>query len=143
MRNISFALTTAQFLDGSKSVTSRRGWMYAKAGQVVMGVERGQGLKKGEKVRKLGPIRFVNVRRELLCEMTDRPGYGRSECQKEGFPHLTPAEFIEMFTAHNGGNADSGVSRIEFEHLCVNECGYPVARPGLCGECSCEDDCDL
>lgn len=26
------------------------------------------------------------------------------------------------------------------EHRCV-ECNYPVAEPGLCGECACEDDC--
>lgn len=26
-------------------------------------------------------------------------------------------------------------------HRCMS-CQYPVASPGLCGECSCEDDCE-
>lgn len=25
-------------------------------------------------------------------------------------------------------------------HLCAGGCGHPVASPGLCGECACEDD---
>lgn len=50
MRNISFALTTPQFKSRSKDVTRRIGWWFLKPGDVVMGVEKGMGLKKGEKV---------------------------------------------------------------------------------------------
>ena len=34
-RNISFALTTPQFLDGSKDVTRRNGWLMLKTGDIL------------------------------------------------------------------------------------------------------------
>jgi hypothetical protein len=49
-RNISFALTTAQFLDGSKDVTRRIGWKNLNAGDVLCAVKKGMGLKPGEKI---------------------------------------------------------------------------------------------
>src|SRR5882672_6000358 len=66
VRQISFALTTAQFRNRSKSVTRRHGWRDLEPEDELMGVERGQGLKKGEKVVKLGAIRVDDVRMEKL-----------------------------------------------------------------------------
>ena len=63
-RNISFALTTDQFRARTKTVTRRLGWETLKAGDILMGCERCQGLKKGEKIKQLGPIRVVGVSRE-------------------------------------------------------------------------------
>lgn len=67
MRHMSFALTTEQVRARTKTVTRRVRWLFAKPGDIVQPVVKGQGLKKGETVEKIGaPIRFVSVRREPL-----------------------------------------------------------------------------
>ena len=65
-RHMSFSMTTAQFRARTKTVTRRFGWWFLKPGDLVMGVEKSQGLKKGEKVVRLGLIRIVSVRTEPL-----------------------------------------------------------------------------
>lgn len=112
MRLMSFALTTEQIRTQTKTVTRRLGWRKAKAGDVVQPVVKGQGLKKGETVERIGyPIRFVSVTRVRLCDISTVDVY------REGFPNLTQRQFIEMFKAHNGGLRDQEVTRIEFEYL--------------------------
>ena len=111
MRNMSFALTTEQFRDGSKTVTRRLGWRFLKPGDVVMGCRKCQGLKPGEKLERLGPIRIVSVREEELWRMEE------DDCAKEGFPHLRAKEFVTMFMDHMGCKSDRVVTRIEFEHI--------------------------
>jgi len=122
MRNISFMLTTDQVRRRTKTVTRRMGWRRLKAGEVLSGVEKGMGLKAGEKVSKLCTIRVVDVRTEPLRKMTDDTNYGFSECEKEGFgDHLTlqwPSEFVQFFcSSHKGCTPESEVTRIEFEYL--------------------------
>lgn len=118
MRNISFALTTAQFLDGSKTVTRRLGWKALKVGDVLCAVEKSQGLKKGDHVKVIGAIRVTGVRREPLRYLISTPEYGRIETVREGFPTMRPAEFIAMFLAtHKGCTPDTEIARIEFERL--------------------------
>lgn len=121
MRNMSFALTTQQVRNRQKTVTRRLGWKDLQPGTLLQPVVKGMGLKKGEKVEKIGrPIRVVNARREPLSAMTDDPDYGRQECEREGFPDLTPEQFVTMFRGHNGSavNAVKGiVTRIEFEYV--------------------------
>lgn len=121
-RNISFMLTTSQFLDGSKDVTRRNGWAFLKAGDVLCGVEKSQGLGKGGKVNRLGMIRVKDVRREPLRAMTDDLDYGFSETTREGFPEPHPkhfpSEFVDMFCrSHKGVTPDTVITRIEFEHI--------------------------
>ena len=113
-RNMSFFYTTPQIRARTKTVTRRLGWRFLKAGDHVMVVEKGQGLKKGEKVKRLGPVRIVSVRREPLGFIGKE---GRAGREKEGFPGMTPADFIEMFCDHNGGDGAQTVTRIEFEYL--------------------------
>ncbi len=119
MRNISFALTTAQYLAGIKTVTRRIGWHSLKAGDVLCVVEKGQGLKRGEQVKRLGRIAVVDVRREPLRRMIDEPGYGARECALEGFPpphaKSDPAAFVAFFCAsHRRCTPATIVTRIEF-----------------------------
>ena len=122
MRNISFMFTQPQIRARTKTVTRRLGWATLKAGDLLRGVEKGRGLKAGEKVRTLAIIRVVNVRPEPLSLMTADLDYGRIECEKEGFaghPALSrPGPFVEYFCgSHRACTPDTIVTRIEFEYV--------------------------
>lgn len=118
-RNISFALTTDQIKNKTKTVTRRKGWSFLKAGDTLNACVKCMGLKPGEKIERLGQVRVVDVRREPLSDLiADMSGnYGRVECRREGFPGMTGPEFVDMFCKHMGGQPDQIVSRIEFEYI--------------------------
>lgn len=117
-RNISFSMTTPQFLDGTKDVTRRMGWEKLKAGDTLRAVKKCMGLKKGEKMEPIGMIRVISVRQELLEKMTRDPKYGLDECRREGFPGMVPSEFIEFFCrGHTGAFPLRTITRIEFEKI--------------------------
>jgi len=111
MRNMSFFYTKRQFLDGTKDVTRRLGWKFLRRGDLFMGVEKSQGLGKGGKINRLGVCRAVVVNRERLCDIT------KVEVEREGFPGMSPTEFVEMFCRHMKCSGDAKVTRIEFERL--------------------------
>lgn len=96
---MSFQLTTAQILDRSKTVTRRLGWTFLKPGDLIQAIEKGQGLKKGETVNRLAVLRVEHVSRERLDRMEAEAIYGQNECRAEGFPNLSPMEFVAMFCA--------------------------------------------
>jgi hypothetical protein len=122
MRNMSFALTTAQVLEGTKDVTRRLGWTFLKPGDLVRPVRKCMGLKPGEKLDVLrDPIRIVSVTREPLRRMQDDLDYGFIECTREGFGghpiYHWPSSFVAMFCAsHKGCTPDTVVTRIEFAY---------------------------
>lgn len=122
MRNISFMLTTQQIRDRQKTVTRRLGWRKLKAGDLLCGVEKGMGLKAGEKIVRLAVVRVVSVRVEPLRRITDDLDYGLAECEREGFSaHPTlrwPSSFVEFFCGtHRGCTPETEVTRIEFEYV--------------------------
>lgn len=107
---MSFSMTTPQILTRKKDVTRRLGWWFLEHGTVVQAIEKGQGLKKGEKVNRLCRIRILSTRVERLGDMAD------SECAREGFPEMRAADFIDMFCKHNKCTPAVKVNRIEFEY---------------------------
>ncbi len=112
MRNISFALTTEQFLDGSKTVTRRIGWTFLKVGDLLCAVRKCQGLKAGDKLDRLGVIRVTGVRRERLSAIT------AADVAKEGFFGKSPTWFAEFFCGtHVNCDWNSTVTRIAFERV--------------------------
>lgn len=112
MRNMSFMLTTPQMREETKDVTRRLGWWDLKAGDVVMAVEKGMGLKKGEKVKKIYPIQIISAYPEPLHYIT------AAEVVREGFPHFSIRDFITMFMkSHKGCKPETMVNRIEFRRL--------------------------
>ena len=118
MRNMSFALTTAQLMAGTKTVTRRIGWRHLKPGDRVMAVQKSQGLKKGEKIKPLCIIRVVSVRREPLSAIRDSgDGYADTEMAAEGFAEWFPESFVCMFCAANRCAPDTEITRIEFEKV--------------------------
>jgi hypothetical protein len=118
MRNMSFALTTPQVLDQSKDVTRRLGWEFLKVGDLFQPCKKCMGLGSGGKIERLGgPVLTIDKVREPLSEMVRRPAYGEYECSREGFGHLTPAQFVEMFCdTHRGCTPASVVTRIHFSY---------------------------
>lgn len=110
MRNISFSMTTPQYKDGSKDITRRVGWWNLKPGDRLRAVEKAMGLKKGEKIKPLGVIEVISVRRERLDEIT------QDDCRREGFPDWTPAQFVAFFCRGKSGlSGATEVNRIEFK----------------------------
>ena len=82
-----------------------------KAGELVNGVEKAMGLRKGEKIVMLGQHRIVSTRAEPLNAITVE------DCRREGFPELTPAQFVDMFCRHNRCTPETVINRIEFQYV--------------------------
>jgi hypothetical protein len=111
-RNISFSMTEPQFLDGSKDVTRRMGWLRLQPGDLLNACRKCMGLKPGEKIVRLGTVIVLSARRERLDAITP------DDVRREGFPNMTPAEFVAFFCkGHAGCKPDSIVTRIEFRRV--------------------------
>lgn len=110
-RNMSFALTTKQILDRTKTVTRRIAWKHLRAGQYVNAVVKSMGLKKGEKMQKLARLKIVSVTIEPIWKCTDE------EAAREGFPGMSGSDFVKMFCRHIGCTPGQEVTRIEFEYV--------------------------
>lgn len=115
MRQMSFSLTTAQMRDRSKTVTRRLGWAKLQPGTTLMAIERGMGLKKGERVVPIHPIRVLDVRREPLDALLGWV-YGPAELVLEGFPGMDPCAFLAL-PSFARLSPSTLVTRIHFEHL--------------------------
>lgn len=116
-RNISFMLTTEQIKARTKTVTRRLGWKFLKVGEILNAVEKCQGLKKGEKIKRLCQIQVVSVRREPLNAITAddviAEGFGQTPGVM-GFPSC----FVSMFCSyHPKCFKTTEVTRIEFEYI--------------------------
>ncbi len=113
MRRMSFALTKRQYLDHTKTVTRRMGWLFLVDCKPkvhrVMGVEKAQGLKKGEKQITLGPSAILSARREHVYDVTP------ADVIAEGFPDMTMFEFVEFFCAANRCKPSEWITRIAFQ----------------------------
>lgn len=111
MRNISFTKTAEQIKNRTKTVTRRTGWWNLRPGEHLCAIEKGQGLKKGEHIKKICVIEVINVRWEFLYDID------KSECIKEGFPNMEPNDFVRMFCRMNRTEPDDIVNRIEFRYV--------------------------
>ena len=102
-----------------KTVTRRTGWTFLKAGTLLQPVLKSQGLKKGERVEKIGgPIRVVSVTGEWMSDFENRPD-AKAEVVREGFMQMSPLEFYAFFRSTHGDPSldDLRVTRIEFEYV--------------------------
>jgi hypothetical protein len=109
--NMSFSITTPQMYARIKTHTIRLGWDKLKPGMIVCAIEKGQGLKKGEHVVRIGDIKILSTTWKPLNSIT------QEIVVREGFPDWTPAQFIEMFVTHNHCEPDTLVNFISFEPL--------------------------
>lgn len=107
---MSFALTTQQIINETKTVTRRLGWWFLNRLDMIQAVEKCQGLKKGEKVKRLKTLIILSTYPERLNTIT------AEEVEKEGFKGKSPEWFIEMFCKHNNCLPDTVVNVIRFEY---------------------------
>lgn len=110
-RNMSFSATIEQMRSRTKTVTRRQGWMHLKPGDVLCAVEKGMGLKKGERVKRIGLIRVSDVRREPVGAVT------LGDVTLEGFPDWSREQFVDLYCKLNRVTESDLCTRIEFEHI--------------------------
>ncbi|HUX79060.1 MAG TPA: ASCH domain-containing protein [Alphaproteobacteria bacterium] len=120
MRNMSFMLTKERIKKQQKTVTRRFGWWFLKPGDLIQPVEKCMGLKKGQKVVRIGcPIEIVSCRSEFDCaehEGIYPYGVAKEECALEGFPELSPDQFVgllRVLSVHKG----QVCNRIQFKYV--------------------------
>lgn len=110
-RNMSFSLTTDQFIEETKNVTRRLGWGNLLPGELFNGVRKGMGLRKGEKVEKLHLCRCVSNTPERVDFIS------QADVAREGFPNMSRQGFVEMFCRHNKCQPAKIINRIEYAFL--------------------------
>ena len=117
-RLMSVALTEQAVVERRKTVTRRAGWWIDKRGRrlLVPGdritlCRKVMGRKKGEPLVRLCDVEVVDVRRELLQDITD------DDVAREGFPDWNWQQFLEFFCDHMGGTGLQPVTRIEWRYL--------------------------
>jgi len=111
MRHMSFFATQQQMRDKTKTETSREGWHNLRVGDVLWAIEKGQGLKKGEHVKRIGKIRVTAHGWAPLNTIT------QDAVIREGFPHWTPEQFVEFYCQSRKVTPDHIRHWIRFEHL--------------------------
>jgi len=147
----------------TKTVTRRAvdTWTDLEAGDRLTLIEKGQGLKKGERQVALAEVEIVSNKIQPLTMVTT------AECVAEGFPHMTPLEFAVFWAQSHGYGSyillegqsplvqvkDSHVGvfvryrgrkwvnpfgihtrRIEWRYLDCYRCGAP-SEAGCCAPC--------
>lgn len=111
-RLMAVSLTEAQVRDRTKTVTRRVGWRILRAGDQLILCRKVMGRRRGEPLERIVNVEVVSVRREPLDAIT------AEDVAAEGFPHMTPAQFVSFFCAtHRGCNPRTEVSRIEWRYL--------------------------
>lgn len=138
-RLMSVAMTTDAVIERRKTVTRRKGWWEDKNGRRLLHVgdtltlcRKVQGRKPGEPIERLAEVRVVEVTREPLYWLSSShrdylPKYAVREVEREGFPGLSPDEFLRRyFIDAQGMTPDDLVTRIEWRYVCGSgfcECG--------------------
>lgn len=111
-RLMSVAMTTQAVIERRKTVTRRKGWLYLKPGDRLTLCKKVQGRKPGEPLVRLCDVEVVNVRREQLIDITS------AEVGREGYPEMTPSEFVNhFFVEAQGMMLSDWVTRIEWRYL--------------------------
>jgi hypothetical protein len=116
---MSVAFTEQAVRERRKTVTRRKGWLFAKPGDRITLCRKVMGRKKGEPLERICDVEIVLVTRELLSDLlrTDISN-NEGEVAAEGFPDMTPEEFIQRFFVDaQGMSPDDVVTRIEWRYL--------------------------
>lgn len=107
-RRMSFAKTKEQIQARTKTETRRLGWDFLKSGDILQAVNKTMGFKKGEKAIWYSDIIVVSTWREPLNHIN------AEGCIAEGFPEMSPKEFIQFFCEINKCEPNINVRVIQF-----------------------------
>lgn len=111
-RLMSVSLTEQAVRDRMKTVTRRQGWVFLKVGDRLTLCNKVMGRKPGEPLDRIVDVQVVSVIRERLDQITV------DDVAREGFPGMTPAEFIQQFFVDAQGiRADQIVTRVEWTYI--------------------------
>ena len=111
-RLMSVAFTEDSVRRRRKSVTRRKGWTFLSPGTRLTLCRKVMGRKPGEPLVRIVDVEVVSVRRERLDCITDE------EVALEGFPDMTPEEFVRRyFVDAQGMRPDDVVTRIEWTYI--------------------------
>ena len=108
---MSFSATTEQIRRRTKFETRRLGWAELKPGELFCAIEKGQGLKKGEKVTRIVVLECLDNHPEPVNAIKKRG------CRREGFPDHSPREFVRMFCRLNHCEPETEVNVITFRYV--------------------------
>lgn len=102
-RRMSCAMTVDQVRNRTKTETRRHvdTWAYLNAGDRLTLVEKAMGLPKGSTHVVLAQVEVISVDVEPLDAITS------SSCASEGFPAMTPAEFVAFWLSGHGYPPDA------------------------------------
>lgn len=111
-RLMSVAFTEDAVRSRVKTVTRRKGWTFLRPGDRLTLCRKVMGRKPGEPLVRITDVKVVSVRREPLDCIT------AEEVTLEGFPGMTPAEFVRKFFVNAQGIRPSElVTRIEWIYV--------------------------
>lgn len=111
-RLMSVSLTEDPVRARTKTVTRRMGWLMLTPGTRLTLCRKVMGRRRGEPLVRIVDVEVLDVRRERLDAITT------DEVRAEGFPDMTPAEFISFFCdTHKGCTPSSEVTRISWRYL--------------------------
>lgn len=120
MRNMSFALTTKQVRNGTKTITRRPGWKFLKPGDRIMACVKCQGIKKGtlERIREIEVVSVMQEPLSVLLEFPRQYIYAMGEMEREGFSGTNPRDFVVHFLKmYKGLTTIHPISRIQFKYV--------------------------
>ena len=112
-RLMSVSLTEAAVVERRKTVTRRKGWTTLKPGTRLTLCRKVMGRKPGDPLVRLAEVEVLHVTREPLAMIHADP----ADVVREGFPDLSPDEFVRYFCEHMGGDAWQVVTRIGWRYL--------------------------
>lgn len=130
---MSVALTTQAVRDRVKTQTRRNGWLRLSVGDQLALCPKYRGIRRDDR-ELITIVDVLAVRREQLQAIS------AADVRAEGFPDLSPAEFVEFYcVTHRGVEPNSEVTCIEWAYprMC-RQCGCTeyAACGGLTGPCS-------
>jgi hypothetical protein len=126
VRDVSFHYTREAYQNGLKDLTRRQKW-HVEPGEQFRGVEKMQGIKKGEHRISLGVSLCISIEEEPLNDIVKRPYrydrqplIGEWEVVREGFPAWQGKEekFVDLVCRiNNGMYEDSIIQRVRFQRV--------------------------
>lgn len=110
-RLMSVALTEDAVRERRKTVTRRLGWQFLNVGDTLTLCRKVMGRKPDEPLVRICDVEVVSVRRETLRTI------GFAEPELEGFPGMTPGEFVDFFCRAMKCFPYTEVTRIQWRYL--------------------------